>query len=179
MLLIWARVIILGYMAVNESNHWHKACAIGGAVPISTIANRATTGWRLHQQQQQQNEGIRERWRTKSKMKLRPSTFVMSMVMAQTRYTTVHSPSHCLFLSDGGDNNSNIVSFDFRVMIPGKNIEHAQIARSNPPRASAVYMHVQCTFGSSYLGVLIWSRVTRSDFLFFFFRQIKVSTWTE
>ena len=26
MLLIWARVIILGYMAVNESNHWHKAC---------------------------------------------------------------------------------------------------------------------------------------------------------
>jgi len=25
MLLIWARVIILGYMAVNESNHWHKA----------------------------------------------------------------------------------------------------------------------------------------------------------
>ena len=26
MLLIWARVIILCYMAVNESNHWHKAC---------------------------------------------------------------------------------------------------------------------------------------------------------
>ena len=31
-------------------------------------------------------------------MKLRPSTFVMSMVMAQTRCTTAHSPSRCLFL---------------------------------------------------------------------------------
>ena len=47
-------------------------------------------------------------------------SFVMSMVMAQTRCTTTHSPPRCLFLSDGGDNNSNIVSFDFRVTIPGK-----------------------------------------------------------
>ena len=65
--------------------------SMGSAVPISTIANRATSGSRLHHQQQQQNKSIRERWRTKSKMKLRPSTFVMSMVMAQTR---------SLFLSD-------------------------------------------------------------------------------
>ena len=69
-------------------------------------------------------------------------SFVMSMVMAQTRCTTPHSPSRCLFLSDGGDNNSNIVSFDFRVTSPGKNLEHVQNARSDPPRASAVYMHV-------------------------------------
>ena len=46
---------------------------IGGAVPISTIANRATSG----------------------------------------------------------DNNCNIVSFDFRVMTPGKNLEHAQNAKSD------------------------------------------------
>ena len=56
----------------------------------------------------------------KSKMKLRPSTFVMSMVMAQTRCTTAHSQLRCLFLSNVGDNNSNIVSFDFRVTIAGK-----------------------------------------------------------
>ena len=54
--------------------------------------------------------------------------FVMSMVMAQMPYTTAHSPSQCLFLSDGGDNNSNILSFDFRVTIPGKNLEYAQNA---------------------------------------------------
>jgi len=41
--------------------------------------------------------------------------------MAQTRCTTAHSPSRCLFLYDGGgDNNSNIVSFDFRLTIAGK-----------------------------------------------------------
>ena len=103
----------------------------GSAVPISTIANRATSGSRLHHQQQQ-NKSIRERWRTKSKMKPHPSTFVMSMVMAQTRCTTAHSPLRCLFLSDGSDNNSNIVSFDFRLTIAGKNVEHAQNARSYP-----------------------------------------------
>ena len=103
---------------------------IGSAVPISTIANRATSSSRLHHQQQQ-NKSIRERWRTKSKMKLRPSTFVMSMVMAQTQCTTAHSPSRSLFLSDCG-NNSNIVSFDFRLTIAGKNLEHAQNARSDP-----------------------------------------------
>ena len=65
------------------------------------------------------------------------------LVMAQTRCTTAHSPLRCLFLSDGGDNNSNIVSFDFPVTIAGKNLEHAQNARS------------------SYLGVLI-----RSDSIF-------------
>ena len=27
-----------------------------------------------------------------------------------------------LFLSDGGDNNSNVVSFDFRLTIAGKNL---------------------------------------------------------
>ena len=51
--------------------------------------------------------------------------FVMSMVMAQTRCTTAHSSSRCLFLSDGY-NNSNTVSFDFRVTILGKNLGHAQ-----------------------------------------------------
>jgi len=50
------------------------------------------------------------------------------LVMAQMRCTTAHSPS---FLSDGGD-NSNIVSFDFRVTIAGKNVEHAQNAGSDP-----------------------------------------------
>ena len=84
---------------------------IGSAIPISTIANRATSGSRLHHQQQQ-NKSIRERWQTKSKMKLRPSTFVMSMVMAETRCTTAHSPLRSFFLSDCGDNNSNIVSFE-------------------------------------------------------------------
>ena len=49
----------------------------------------------------------------------------------QTRCTTAHSPSR-LFLSNGGDNNSNIVSFDFRVTIAVKNLEHAQNARSDP-----------------------------------------------
>jgi len=63
-------------------------------------------------------------------MKLRPSTFVMNMVMAQTRCKTAHSPSRCLFLSDSG--NSNIVSLDFRVTIAGKNLEHAQNTRSDP-----------------------------------------------
>ena len=54
------------------------------------------------------------------------------LVMAQMRCTTAHSPSRCLFLSDCGDNNSNIVSFDFRVTIAGKDLEHAQNARSDP-----------------------------------------------
>jgi len=114
---------------------------IVSAVPISTIANRATSGSSLHHQQQQ-NKGIRERWRTKSKMKLRPSTFVMSMVMAQMRCTTAHSPSRSLFLSDGGDNNSNIVSFDFRLTIAEK---ISSMRRVLDP------------------GVLIPSQVTRSD----------------
>ena len=47
-------------------------------------------------------------------------SFVMSMVMAQTRCTRAHSPSLCLFLSNGDDNNRSIVSFDFQVTIPGK-----------------------------------------------------------
>jgi len=54
MLLIWARVIILGYMAMNESNEMSYPSTIGGAVPILTIANRATSCWRLHHQQQTQ-----------------------------------------------------------------------------------------------------------------------------
>ena len=54
------------------------------------------------------------------------------LVMAQTRCTTAHSPSRSLFLSDCGNNNSNIVSFDFRLTIAGKNVEHAQNARSDP-----------------------------------------------
>ena len=113
---------------------------IGSTVPISTMANRATSGSRLHHQhQQQQNKGIRERWRTQSRMKLRPSTFVMSMFMAQTRCTTAHSPSRCFFLYDGGDNNSNIVSFDFRLTIAGKNLEHAQNARSDPLSSTCTF----------------------------------------
>jgi len=51
-------------------------------------------------------------------------------------------PSRCVFLSDGGGNNSNIVSFDFWVTIPRKNLEHVQNAQSNLPCASAIYMHV-------------------------------------
>ena len=54
------------------------------------------------------------------------------LVMAQTPCTTAHSPSRCLVLSDGGDNNSNIVSFHFRVTMAGKNLEHAQNAGSDP-----------------------------------------------
>ena len=62
-----------------------------------------------------------------------PSLYMCDeLVMAQTPCTTAHSPSRCLFVSDGGDNNSNIVSFDFRVTITGKNLEHAQNARSDP-----------------------------------------------
>ena len=54
------------------------------------------------------------------------------LVLAQTRCTTAYSPSRCLFLSDCGDINSNIVSFDFQLTIVGKNLEHAQNARSDP-----------------------------------------------
>ena len=54
------------------------------------------------------------------------------LVMAQTRCTTAHSPSRSLFLNDCGDNNSNFVSFDFRLTIAGKNLEHAQNVRSYP-----------------------------------------------
>ena len=57
--------------------------------------------------------------------------FVMSMVMAQTRCTTAHSPSPCLFLSDGADNNNNIVSFDFWFTTPGKYLKHAQNPKPN------------------------------------------------
>ena len=73
-------------------------------------------------------------------------SFMMSMLIAQTRCTTAHSPSRCLFLSDGGDNNSNIVSFDFRSTTPGKTLEYAQNAQSNPQRASP---------STSTLGVLL------------------------
>ena len=53
--------------------------------------------------------------------------FVMSMVMAQTRCTTA------LLVCDdyGGKTPSPIVSVDFRVTTPGKNLEHAQNAKSN------------------------------------------------
>ena len=140
MLLIWARVIILGYMAVNESNHWHKACQtpLGGAVPISTMANRATAGWRLHHQQQQQAQAFRKM--ANEEQDEATSLYICDeLVMAQTRCTTAHSPSCCFFLSDGGDNDSNIVSFDFRVTIVGKNLEHAQNARSDPLSSTCTF----------------------------------------
>ena len=72
MLLIWAWAIIQVYMAVNKWNHWHKTCANGGAVPISTIANRATS---CSSPTTTTNSGIREKRWTKNKMKLCPSTF--------------------------------------------------------------------------------------------------------
>ena len=64
MLLIWARVIILIYIYIY-GGVWIESLAqsmsypgtTGGAVPISTIANRATSP-RLHHQQQ--NEGIQK-----------------------------------------------------------------------------------------------------------------------
>ena len=90
-------------------------------------------------------------------------SFVMSMVIAQTRCTTAHSPSRCFFLSDGGDNNSNIVSFDFRFMTPEKNLEHAQNVKSNSPSTST----------SCNVEVLIRLRVTRSGPIF---SQTKVYT---
>ena len=54
--------------------------------------------------------------------------------------TTAQSPSPYFFLSDGSDNNnSNIVSFDFRVTIAGKNLEHAQNARSDPLSSTCTF----------------------------------------
>ena len=130
-----SQVIILRYMAVNESNHWHKAChspvRIGSAVPISTIANRATSGWRLYHHQQQQNSGIRERCRT-MKMKLRPSTFHLWWSWLWHKRNAQRRILH-------RDNNSNIVSFDFQVTIAGKNLEHAQNARSDPLSSTCTF----------------------------------------
>ena len=104
---------------------------IDGAVPISTIANRANSGLPL---QTFTTNNSNNKFRYSRKMANEEQdeatslyiSFVMSMVMAQTRCTTAHSPSRCLFLSDGGDNNnSNIVSFDFLLTIAGKNLENA------------------------------------------------------
>ena len=150
----------------------HVIYMIGSTVPISTITNIATSGWRLHHHQHQQHS----RKIANEEQDEATSLYICDeLVMAQTRCTMVHSPSLCLFISDGGDNNSNIVSFDFRVMIAGKNLEHAQ----NTPcclQSTVVYMHVQWAFGLSYPRVLIWSQVTQFDS---FSCQIKVSTWTE
>ena len=104
---------------------------IGGAVPISAIANRATSCRRLHHQQQQ-TQAFEKDGERKEQDEAMSLYMCDELVMAQTRCTTAHSPSRCLFLSDGGDNNSNIVSLDFRVTIAGKNLEHAQNARSDP-----------------------------------------------
>ena len=51
-----------------------KACTLplGGAVPISSSGNRATSGWPLYATS---CLGIRERWRTKSEEKLHLCTF--------------------------------------------------------------------------------------------------------
>jgi len=110
---------------------------IGGAVPISTIANRATSGWRRHHHKQQQK--LRHSTKMANEEQYEATylymSFVMSMVSAQTGCTMVHSPSRCLFLSDSGD-NSNTVSFDFWFTTPGKNLKHAQNAKSNSPRVS-------------------------------------------
>jgi len=89
-------------------------------------------------------------------------SFVMSMVMAQTRCTVAHSPWRCLFLSDGGDNNSNIVSFDFWVTTPGKKSR----ACAERKVQFNVYKHVKCDYQPSYIGVLIRLRVTRSSPIF-------------
>ena len=82
------------------------------------------------------------------------------LVMAQMRCTTAHSPSRSLFLSDGGDNNSNIVSFNFRLTIMGKK---SRACAERSIRSTVVYMHVQWAIGSSNLGVLIWSPFDRHN----------------
>jgi len=146
MLFIWARVIILGYMAVNESNHWHKACrttsTIGGAVPISAIANTATSCWRLHHHQQQ-TQVLEKDGERRARWSYVPLHFICDeLVIAPTRCTVAHSPSCCLFLSDGSDNNSNIVSFDFRVITPGKKSRACAEHKVQFTTCFTVYKHV-------------------------------------
>ena len=126
MLLIWARAIIQVYMAVNKIKPLAQSMSfpsmIDGAVPISTSGNKATSGWRLHHHhQQQQTQAFEKDGERRARWSYAPLHFVCDE----------HSPSRCLFLSDGGDNNSNIVSFDFRVTTLGKNLEHAQNSKSN------------------------------------------------
>ena len=118
---------------------------IGGAVPISTIANKATSPVDLFTTNNNNNKLRYSRKMANEEQDEATSlyiSFVMSMVLAQTRCTMAHSPSRCLFLSDSGDNKSNIVSVNFRVTIPGKDLKHAQNARSNSPRDSTS----PCTF---------------------------------
>ena len=149
----------------------HVIRMIGSAVPILTIANRATSGWRLHHHQQQQHSRkmVNEEQDEATSLYI---SFMMSMVMAQTRCTMAHSPSRCLFLSDGGNNNSDIVSFDFRVTIPGKKI--LRMRRTLNPihcrlYARSVYIWIELSRGLNSIA----SNPIR------FFCQIKVSILTE
>ena len=123
-------------MAVNESNHWHKAChtrvrhvalypfQLSLIEPLPVDLFTTNNNNKLRYSRKMANEEQDEA----TSLYI---SFVMSMVIAQTRCTTAHSPSSCLFLSDGSDNNSNIVSFDFQVTTLGKSLEHAQNAKSN------------------------------------------------
>ena len=131
---------------------------IGGAVSISTIANRATSCSRLHHHQQQ-TQAFRKM--ANEEQNEATSLYICDeLVMAQTRCTTAHSPSRSLFLSDCGDHNSNIVSFDFRLTIAGKK---TRACAERSMLSPAVSRHVKWAIGSSYPGVLIRSQITRSD----------------
>ena len=84
------------------------------------------------------------------------------LVMAQTPCTTAHSPSRCFFLSDGGDNNSNIVSFE----LPGDDRgKKSGACAERSIRSTVVYMQVQRAFELSRGLNSIASNPIRFDFL--------------
>jgi len=95
-------IAIVGLCSLSEGNYpwifggeWIESLAqsvsypgtIGGAVPISAIANRATSCWRLHHQQQQQTQAFRKMV-NEEQDEATSLCICDELVMAQTRCTT-------------------------------------------------------------------------------------------
>ena len=135
---------------------------IGGAVPISTSSNRATSGWPLYVTSSDKLYlGIRERWRTKSMTKLHLCVHlhVVYMIITQTRSTMPlllaviseesrrrHCRHHCRHCRHHSSTSCSRPQ--------EKNLESAQNPKSDPIWWN-VYSHEKCCYQSNNLGVLI------------------------
>ena len=142
MLLNRTTAIVRVYMPVRKSNYWptgRLATTIGGAVPVSTSGNRATSGWFLYVTSNNKLcLGIWQRWRTKSKNE-NSSLYISCMVymiITQTRCTMV------LLLAVISEESRRHLSISTAILLlpahsSGKKL--AQNAKSDPIRWN-VYM---------------------------------------
>ena len=154
MLLIWAMAIILGYMAANESNHWHKACntpvwalypfqlSLIEPLPVHVFAtNNKTKAFEKDGEQSARWSYVPLHlwwawlWHKRDAQRHILHHVVYFFPTAATT-TVISSPS-----TSGWRSREKIWACAERSI-----------------RSTVVYMHVQWAFGLSYLGVLIRSK---------------------